>query len=331
MPFTNGGVSFSGDGAMLVNPNTPDNIYTNNLFPSDEVGMVWVNYTDSPASTAPRRGGLAYSATTGALFCTTDAVGATTVVRGGLARSATGRLHITFVEPDPKFVIGGVTVDEDGVVYAAGPIETQAAWFRFKLGITSASGAVSQWDDQSGNDRHLLQATGTNQPALQTDLSILFDGVDNFLRCDAFTLDQPGTIYGLLRQVTWTISDIMWSGDPGTGEWQLGQRTATPQIAIFAGAVVANNSNLAVNTYGGIAAVYNGASSSLLVNATAETTGDAGLANAGGFTLGANGNATPGGYANTQVKEVLIYAAAHDATQRARVISYLSAIGDLGL
>ena len=329
MPFTNGGVSFSGDGAMLVNPNTPDNIYTNNLFPSDEVGMVWVNYTDSPAATSPRRGGLAYSATTGALFCTTDAVGATTVVRGGLARSATGRLHITFTEPDPKFVRGGVTVDKDGVVYAAGPIETQAAWFRFKLGITSSSNAVSQWDDLSGNDRHLIQATGTNQPALQSDRSILFDGVDNYLKCDAFTLNQPETVYILFKSVTLTENDSVLDGD-ALNSMRVYQDTATT-VGGFAGSGFGSNT-IAADTYVALTAVYNGLNPASLVqlNAGAAVTGSSGAANAGGFTLGANGTVV-GTYLNIRVKEVLIYATAHDATQRARVISYLSAIGDLGL
>ena len=328
MPFTNGGVSFSGDGAMLVNPNTPDNIYTNNLFPSDEVGMVWVNYTDSPASTSPRRGGLAYSATTGALFCTTDAVGATTIVRGGLARSATGRLHITFVEPDPKFVRGGVTVDKDGVVYAAGPIETQAAWFRFKLGITSAASAVSQWDDLSGNGRNLEQATGTNQPALQSDLSILFDGVDNFMKCDAFTFNQPETIYILFKQITWAVFERVFDGNAlNTGG--MFQNGSTPLLGFHAGITVAAG-GLTLGSYGAVATVFNGASGVLQVNDEAPTTGDAGAANMGGFTLGANGDTTAD-WSHVQVKEVILYAAAHDATQRARVISYLSAIGDLGL
>ena len=329
MPFTNGGVSFSGDGAMLVNPNTPDNIYTNNMFPSDEVGMVWVDYTNSPAATAPRRNGFAYSATAGALFCTTDAVGATTVVRGGLARSATGQLHITFVEPDPKFVIGGVTVDEDGVVYAAGPIETQAAWFRFKLGLTEAGQGVSVWADQSGNDRDLLQTTDGARPAKQTDGSILFNGADEYLKCVAFTLDQPETVYILGKQVTWTDNDN-WSDGEAANSGRVVQNTTTPRIGIFAGvAIVSNLTTLALDTYGALASVFNGASSVLQINGTSGTAGNAGAASLGGFTLAARGDADQ--FGNIQVKEVLIYAAAHDADQRARVISYLSAIGDLGL
>ena len=39
-----------------------------------------------------------------------------------------------------------------------------SGWWKQGTGITSSSERVSQWDDQSGNARHLLQATGANQP-----------------------------------------------------------------------------------------------------------------------------------------------------------------------
>jgi hypothetical protein len=46
---------------------------------------------------------------------------------------------------------------------------TPAAWFRGDLGITLTSGKVSQWSDQSGNNRHLVQATAANQPPAITN------------------------------------------------------------------------------------------------------------------------------------------------------------------
>lgn len=39
-----------------------------------------------------------------------------------------------------------------------------SGWWRQGVGITSSAERVSQWDDQSGNARHLLQGTGANQP-----------------------------------------------------------------------------------------------------------------------------------------------------------------------
>jgi hypothetical protein len=197
-----------------------------------------------------------------------------------------------------------------------------AAWFRLGQGITEASAAVSQWNDASGNARHLKQATGAAQPAVQADGSILFDGTSDYLKCDAFTLDQPFTIYALMKAVTWTSNDRFWDGNTfnTTPAFQGG---LTPQWAIFAGsATIGTNANLAVDTYGVIQAVYNGASSLTQVNLTAAVTGSPGANAAAGFTLGAN--ATPGNWGNIQVKEVIICAAAHDDATRARVVDYLN-------
>lgn len=194
------------------------------------------------------------------------------------------------------------------------------AWFQFNNGITVTGSGVSQWDDQSGNGRHLKQGTDTNRPALQGDGTILFDGVDNFLKCDAFTLNQPETIYILGRQVTWTNGDCICEGNSNT-TGRIVQNSATPQLNISAGNSVASNTDWTVNTYMAVVAVFNGASSSLRVNNNAEVTGNAGAGNMGGFSLGANAN--PGGFSNIQVKEVIIYSAAHDAATRDAVIAYL--------
>jgi hypothetical protein len=211
-----------------------------------------------------------------------------------------------------------------GSILALSPV----AWFRSGMGIATATG-VSQWDDQSGNARHLKQATGAAQPALQGDGSILFNGTGHFLKCDAFTLNQPETIYFLGRQVTWTLSDRIFDGETaGTGA--LLQVTSTPTLGINAGAAVNGNTNLAVNTYGVVAAVFNGGNSVLQVNRTAPLTGNAGAGNMGGFTLGASGG---GGslFGNIQVKEIIIFPTAHDSNTRLNVIRYLSDVGGLAV
>lgn len=201
-----------------------------------------------------------------------------------------------------------------------------AAWFRFGQGITSAAGAVSQWADQSGNGRHLKQATGAAQPALQADGSILFDGTSDFLKCDAFTLAQPETVYVLFKQITWTLNSYIFDGD-GAASGILSQRGTSPELATYAGSsVVANNSNLAVGVYGAVATVINGASSLIQVNNTTPTTGNPGVSNMGGFTIGGRGDGTTE-WGNIQFKEAIVYAAAHDAVTRARVIAYLSRVG----
>lgn len=208
-----------------------------------------------------------------------------------------------------------------GIVASRGP----AAWFRYNTGITVTGAGVSQWDDQSGNGRHLKQGTDGNRPALQADGSILFDGVDNYLKCDAFTLNQPETVYILFKQVSWTNQDYIFDGNSGSS-MVFRQDGSTPQVDIIAGSGITNNSDLAVGAYGVSSCVFNGASSLLQINLGTPTTGNCGANNAGGFTLGAN--ATGGAnFANIQVKEVIIFPAANDATQRARVIRYLMGIG----
>lgn len=205
-----------------------------------------------------------------------------------------------------------------------------AAWFAFTRGITSAAGLVSQWDDQSGLGRHLKQATGPNKPALQGDGSILFDGVASFMQCTAFTLNQPETLYILGRHVTWGgAGQAHWCDGNTNNTMTIWDEGSTPAIDAFAGTRIGNNTNSPVNTYSVIAAVFNGVSSSLKVNNTTPTTGDCGASNAAGFTLGSSGAVAA--FANIQIKEVIIYAAAHDANQRQTIINYLASVGQVSI
>jgi len=53
--------------------------------------------------------------------------------------------------------------------------------------ITLNGGNVSQWDDKSGNLRHISQGTSAAQPGYTSDESVNFDGSDDHLfRTDAF-------------------------------------------------------------------------------------------------------------------------------------------------
>lgn len=219
-------------------------------------------------------------------------------------------------------ILGG-SISSGKVVRSLSP----AAWFRYGQGITVTGAGVSQWDDQSGNARHLKQGTDTNRPSLEADNSILFDGVNNFLQCDAFALNQPETVYVLFKQVTWTAEDRVFDGNTGD-TMDFAQKTATPNLGIYAGTGwVAENSDLAVDTYGVAAVVFNGASSLIQINNGTATTGNPGASNAGGFILGAG--AIPSSYSNIQVKEAIVFAAAHDAGQRAAVIAYLRSVGGI--
>ena len=198
-------------------------------------------------------------------------------------------------------------------------------WTRFNQGITSDVNGVSQWDDVSGEGNHLKQATDTNKPSKEVDGSILFDGVDNFLKADAFTLVQPETVYILFKQVTWTSGDRPWDGN-SVASTTLFQTGTTPSLSLFAGATVAEV-DLTLDTYGIVSSVINTTSSVLQLNNDSPVTGNTGTNDMGGFTLGARESAAS--FADIQVKEVLIYSTAHDAATRAKVIAYLSNVGGL--
>lgn len=208
------------------------------------------------------------------------------------------------------------------------PIAGPAAWYRYNSGIAEAGSGVSQWSDMSGNGRHLLQATDAQRPHKQADGGILFSGDygdPELLRATAFTLNQPVTIYALLKQITWTTvtaTRVLFDGNTN-GTAAVLQSATTPNLRAYAGAL-STELPLTLNTYGRICVVFNGASSVFRIDDGADVTGNFGTANPGGFVLGAGGNNA--GYSNIQAKEVLIYAAAHDSTQRNTVMSYLSTV-----
>ena len=195
-------------------------------------------------------------------------------------------------------------------------------WFRMGVGVTSSGGFASAWADQSGNGHDLLQATGTNQPAYDGSSILTFDGVDNFMKCVAFTLNQPTQISMLFNQVTWSAQDRFTDGNAITS-CVIMQRAFSPQICLFSGALAAQNTNMTVGAFFAVTGLFSGASSSLKVGTTTETTGNAGADNAGGFTLG---SLTDGSQpANFDVKEIILRNV-DDATIRADDHTYLQTL-----
>jgi hypothetical protein len=206
------------------------------------------------------------------------------------------------------------------------PSTNRAAWWRLNTGITITGSGVSQWDDQSGNGNHLLQATDARRPQKQGDGSIIFRGSafgsDDCIATAPFTLNQPCTIYLLMKQLSWSSTHELFDGNVSGATILRTTAGATPDLEIFAGGSLVGMTGEDVGTYHAYSVIFNGAGSNTQVDNGTITTGDAGASNLGGFILG-NRAAQDAAAANIQVKEGLIYLAAHDNPTRASVVAYL--------
>ena len=194
-------------------------------------------------------------------------------------------------------------------------------WVDSEENVTKdASNLVSVWGDKSGNGNDLLQATGSAQPLYSTN-GILFDGVNDFMKAVAFTLVQPEMVYIVFKQVTWTLNDRIYDGD-GYLAMVISQAVSTPALNMHAGSSL-NNTNLPVNTFGILRALYNGANSKLIINDTTPITGNVGTNNAGGFTIAKKGDSNSK-FGNIEVKEIIIRKVADSATNETLIYQYLS-------
>lgn len=177
---------------------------------------------------------------------------------------------------------------------------------------------VSRWNDLLGSGRDLKTKAGT--PHWSVD-GVLFDGATDYMKCDAFTLNQPQQMYLVMKQITWTLNDRFFDGNI-SGQVMSRQTTASPGISINAGSASGTKNDLVLNTWGIVRILFNGANSKLQINVAAAWTGNAGANNAAGFTLG--GGATGGNCSNIQVKEVIVRNVA-DGANETPIYDYLKA------
>ena len=198
-------------------------------------------------------------------------------------------------------------------------IDSPAAWYESSQGVTSSLTLVSQWSDISGNNRHLLQASAGQKPIVLPNLingfpAIRFDGVDDYLKATAFTLNQPETMFLVFKNITYGTSgvhDIVADGNTA-GSMTVGSILAA-STGISAGSAIAVAQGINNGVYGVSCFRWNGASSFIRNNGVEIKTGNVGANNAGGLTLGALGNNTRA--TNIEVAELIIFSTAISTSQ----------------
>ncbi len=199
----------------------------------------------------------------------------------------------------------------------------------------SANGTYTEYLTAASDGTIYIQSAGTasfdvdnvSYESVDRSEGVLCDGISQFLKTNAFTLNQPTTIYLLFKQITWASGEHVTDGnanDSGT----IFQRNTTPGLGLFAGGAV-GNVDLTLDTYGIISAVFNGASSVIQLNNETPVTGNSGASNMGGFTLGAKADGTVSAHA--QFKEAMGFSGAHDAATRLTNINYLASVGGLSI
>lgn len=129
------------------------------------------------------------------------------------------------------------------------------AWYMHTEGITLSDSSVTQWNDLSGNDYHLLPyatngsaGTTDNCPLWDETDGVTFDGSNDAMRVMIAGWTTFGTIYAIVRAVSWTNADVLF-GYAGTGAVRVAQvftaEGGTPNVHVS----TASGSSLAITNF----------------------------------------------------------------------------------
>jgi len=157
--------------------------------------------------------------------------------------------------------------------------------------ITEVGGAVSQWDDKSGNGNDVAQGTAAAQPTSGTrtinSLNVLdFDGNDGLRTSAADIITQPNTVFMVLEHDTVNTQLFFDSYDANdrTTFYVSGGLAGDPYV-VSAGANLTGSAS-STGTPQIFRLVFDGASSSLTIDAGTPTTGNAGSNSFGLISVG---------------------------------------------
>lgn len=206
--------------------------------------------------------------------------------------------------------------------------------------ITETAGAVSQWNDKSGNSRNYVQATGAKQPMTGTATinglnAIQFDGVDDTMTSSAFMYALGTMTLYIMFDSGVTTGERFFIGDSNTGTdapmYRFGP--ANSQMRSYlrnSASSVRFNTTGTTNIQGGdgnfVTVVDAGTQIDQYVNGLPETS--VAYTRSGVVTLNINAigclkRLAETGFYLGSIGEILVYQGAHDSAQRAQVEGYI--------
>ena len=207
-------------------------------------------------------------------------------------------------------------------------------WWRADLGNTIAVDgnwvgqvAAVTWAQGTPGARATQSASGgPNSTAMMT-----LDGTDDNFTCvlvRAAPATTPAIIWLIMKQLSWTANEAIVNDASAT--FAILQRTASPQLAMSAGAIVNLNGGAAVGSWTRVQAAFgNAGTDELLCGATSVTGAGAGNTAGTAPRLGMNGAGTA--FGNFALAEVAFFNAKPSAGQKTALDAYVTSRYGAGL
>lgn len=200
-------------------------------------------------------------------------------------------------------------------------------WVKSDTGVTDAGGgACSSWADQSGNSRDLTE--GTNRPSIQSAQvngypGIRFDGSNDKLTSPSFTLNQPFTVFAIVKVITNTNPRRIFGSTGGTVTKPVLRGGSTVQLNDESSGADGASVSMTSGTYYLLKVVGNSTSSVMALNNGSDATSASDindpLTSAAGFQLGCNAGAS---FANVEYAEIAIYDSSITGTNLTNLLTY---------
>lgn len=179
-------------------------------------------------------------------------------------------------------------------------------------------GSVSQWDDLSGNDNHLTQTTPAYYPTFSGD-SIHFDGSDGQLRLVGQSFTSPFTLYMVVNIHGYKNSAMVFAMEEGylsMSNYYGGVADHT-SLVFNAGTDLLATGVCPIGEWVILRITSNGTSSSIQVNETTATTGNAGTTTLTRIEISKNDGASMG------LKEVILRLVDDSTSDEQDIYDYL--------
>lgn len=221
----------------------------------------------------------------------------------------------------------------DAVAWTPASLPNLVAWYDASdaASITSSGGAVSQWNDKSGNGHHLTQSTSNLKPTTGTrtlnGLNVIdFDGAvgsADYMDSNALNITQPNTIFAVVRHDNVSGNRGTVTEGTASGHRHLLYVTGVGRTwGFYAGSGITSAVTPDTTTAHALIAVANSTSSELWLDGTSIASGNAGTNDLGTLRVGQDRLLTSDGGLDGFIAELIICNTALDSTNRGLLVAY---------